>query len=90
MDDAQLAQRFGAIEQQLRLISEHLGLSSPAFASDGLTAPGLGEPASPSASGLPAEVLELAQAGHTTQAISRLRQLTGASLLEAKRAIDAL
>jgi ribosomal protein L7/L12 len=90
MDDAQLAQRFGAIEHQLRLISEHLGLAGPPFLGDAPTAQAVGGSASSGAAGLPTEVLELAQAGHTTQAISRLRQLTGASLLEAKRAVDAL
>ena len=34
VDDAQLAVRFGAIEQQLRLISEHLGLDGPSFVGD--------------------------------------------------------
>ena len=41
-------------------------------------------------SALPAEIVELAQAGHKIEAIKRLRTLTGASLLEAKRAVDAL
>ena len=31
MDDAALARRFGAIEAQLALISEHLGLECPPF-----------------------------------------------------------
>jgi ribosomal protein L7/L12 len=88
VDDAQLATRFTAIERQLTLISQQLGISCPPFARD------LAEPAADAsghdASGLPVEVVELARAGHTTQAISRLRQLTGASLLEAKRAVDAL
>jgi ribosomal protein L7/L12 len=81
MDDPTLMTRFAAIEAQLRVISDHLGIACPPFASDVVTA---------GASGLPTEVLELAQAGHTTQATARLRELTGASLLEAKRAIDAL
>jgi hypothetical protein len=38
VDDAQLATRFGAIEQQLGLISQHLGIDCPPFASDGLVA----------------------------------------------------
>jgi ribosomal protein L7/L12 len=83
VDDALLARRFEAIERQLRLISEQLGIDCPPFAGDALAPAGSGP-------GLPGEVVELARAGHTTQAISRMRQLTGASLLEAKRAVDAL
>ena len=98
MDDEQLAKRFGAIERQLRTISLHLGLDCPPFPSDGLTTEvtasaegwsstgGTGS----SQSALPAEIVELARAGHKIEAIKRLRTLTGASLLEAKRAIDAL
>jgi large subunit ribosomal protein L7/L12 len=97
MDDVQLAKRFAAIEHQLRIVSEHLGLECPPFASDGV--PTEAERAAdgrPTASGqgdrsaLPDEVVDLARAGHTTEAISKLRHLTGASLLEAKRAVDGL
>jgi hypothetical protein len=77
MDDEQLAQRFGAIERQLRMISVHLGVDCPPFPSDGQ-------------SGLPADIVELARSGHKIEAIKRLRALTGASLLEAKNAVDAL
>jgi len=87
MDDAQLAKRFGAIESQLRRISEHLGIDCPAFAG---AAAGTPRGEAPAPSGLPADVVELARAGHTTQAISKLRELTGATLVEAKRAVDAL
>ena len=87
MDDAQLARRFGAIESQLRRISEHLGIDCPPFVGTTAETPG-GESSDPS--GLPPEVVELARAGHATQAVSKLRALTGASLLEAKRAVDAL
>jgi ribosomal protein L7/L12 len=101
MDDAQLAQRLGAIERQLRLVSEQLGVDCPRFAGDGLAGDGLageaersedGRPATAEAdkSGVPGEVVDLARSGHATEAISRLRRLTGASLLEAKRAVDAL
>lgn len=80
MDDAALARRFGAIEAQLALISEHLGLECPPFpAATGSTD-----------GGVPAEVLELARGGKEIQAISRLRQLTGVSLVEAKRVVDGL
>ena len=80
MDDAALALRFVAIEAQLALISEHLGLECPPFpAATGSTD-----------GGVPAEVLELARGGKEIQAISRLRQLTGVSLVEAKRVVDGL
>jgi len=93
MDDPTLVRRFGLIEQQLRLISEHLGIPCPSFASDGLasTAPsGAGSMAPSTMDGVPEEVVELARAGRTTEAVSRLRALTGASLLEAKRTVDSL
>ena len=80
MDDAALAQRFGAIEEQLKLISQHLGVECPPFAGAAGAADGA----------VPTEVLELAQAGKEIQAISRLRQLTGMSLVEAKRIVDGL
>jgi ribosomal protein L7/L12 len=84
VDDAQLARRFGLIEQQLRALSEHLGVECPVFASDGSPAGAAAGPA------VPAAVLELARAGKSTQAISEFRKLTGASLLEAKRVVDSL
>jgi len=94
MDDVLLARRFGIIEQQLRLISEHLGIECPPFVDSGTPAAGTTASseanAEPGPSGLPPEVVELARAGHATQAISLLRSLTGVSLLEAKRAVDAL
>ncbi len=87
--------RFERIEQQLRVLSEHLGVPCPAFASDGA-------PADPQAAGIleatvtapasnvPAEVLEPARAGKSIQAISAFRRLTGASLVEAERVVDSL
>jgi ribosomal protein L7/L12 len=95
VDDSQLTRRFELIEQQLRVISEHLGVPCPAFAGDGVhvEAPA-GEMAvatvSGPASSVPAEVVELARAGKSIQAISALRRLTGASLVEAKRVVDPL
>ncbi len=81
MDDPTLVKRFAALEAQLRLISEKLDIPCPPF-------PTQTGPAQPG--GLPAEVVELAEQGHATRAVARLRELTGASLLEAKRAVDAL
>jgi ribosomal protein L7/L12 len=39
---------------------------------------------------VPAEVVELARAVKSIQAISAFRKLTGATLLEARRVVDAL
>jgi ribosomal protein L7/L12 len=96
MDDAQLAIRLGAIERQLKIVSAQLGVDCPPFVSDVLASESQPTPAggptlgNADKSGLPSEVVDLARSGHTTEAISRLRHLTGASLLEAKRAVDAL
>jgi ribosomal protein L7/L12 len=84
VDDAQLIRRFELIEQQLRVLSQHLGVECPVFAGDASPAGGGTD------SAVPAAVLELARAGKSTQAISEFRKLTGASLLEAKRVVDSL
>jgi hypothetical protein len=97
MDDVQLSERLGAIERQLRIISSHLGIDCPPFASD-LTGTRAEVPAGGWSlgatqslqSGLPADIVDLARTGHKIEAIKRLRMLTGASLREAKDAIDAL
>jgi ribosomal protein L7/L12 len=97
VDDVQLARRFAAIERQLTIVSEHLGVDCPPFASDAVptaerTADGLKPTTTAECdpSALPHEIVDLARAGHTVEAISKLRRLTGATLLEAKRAVDAL
>jgi large subunit ribosomal protein L7/L12 len=83
VDDAQLAQRFAALEQQVKLLSDQLGVECPAF-------PGaVPAPAEP-AGGVPDAVVELARAGDTKKAISMLRMMTGATLLEAKKIVDGL
>jgi hypothetical protein len=82
MDDTQLARRFAIIEKQLRAISQHLGIDCPEFASDGLESAG--------ASGVPAEVVQLARSGKAIQAISLLCKMTGATLVEAKKVVDSL
>ena len=46
--------------------------------------------ATESSVGVPDEVVELARAGDTTKAISMLRMMTGATLLEAKKIVDSL
>ena len=90
MDDALLARRCEILEAQVKLLSDHLGLSSPAF--PGAVAPPSppGAASAPGAGQVPDEVLELVRAGKTTQAISQYRHLTGATLVEAKRIVEAL
>jgi len=92
MDDAQLARRFEMLEAQVKVLSDHLGLSSPPF--PGAVAPSIpadDTSASAATSGqVPDEVLELARAGKTTQAISLYRRLTGTTLLEAKTIVESL
>jgi ribosomal protein L7/L12 len=95
VDDSQLLRRFELIEQQMRVLSEHLGVPCPVFASDGaqveVQAAGIpGATAAVPAASVPAEVLELARSGKSIQAISAFRRLTGASLVEAKRVVDSL
>lgn len=91
MDDVLLTQRLRALEAQVKLLSDHLGVTCPPFvgATGAMDETGNAEP-SPAAGQLPNEVLELARAGKTTQAISAYRRLTGASLLEAKTIVDRL
>jgi ribosomal protein L7/L12 len=91
MDDAQLARRFEILEAQVKLLSDHLGLSAPLFpGSVGDSTPTEGSAGSASGGGVPDEVVELASAGKTTQAISLYRRLTGATLLEAKKIVEGL
>ena len=87
MDDIQLAKRFAALEAQVKLLSDQAGLACPPFPGAGGAADGQSSPAT---SQMPDEVVALARAGKTTQAISAYRRLTGASLLEAKRTVEDL
>jgi ribosomal protein L7/L12 len=75
MDDSSLIRRLAVLEQQVRLLSQTVGVTCPAFPSDG--------------DGLPAEVVELLRHGKKLQAIKRLRELTGVGLAEAKAAVDS-
>lgn len=98
MDDAELSQRFAAIEAQLVLISQHLGVSCPAFASTAFRPPaafgGHGSPPPPGANPMmPAyqlEVIALLRAGEKIKAIKAFREATGCSLIEAKEAVERL
>ena len=77
------------LEAQVKLLSDHLGLASPPFPGSAPTAASSGGAAA-STGQVPDEVIELARAGKTTQAISAYRHLTGATLLEAKTIVDGL
>ena len=91
MDDVLLAQRLRGLEAQVKLLSDHLGVACPPFVgATGLIDETGHEQSSPSAGHLPDEVVELARAGKTTQAISAYRRLTGATLLEAKTTVERL
>lgn len=85
MEDPHVYRRLALLEQQVRLLSERLGVPCPTFGSDvGATAPGLLE------GGVPAEVVALARAGNAIAAIKLFRELTGAGLREAKEVVDSL
>jgi large subunit ribosomal protein L7/L12 len=87
MDDAQLAERLAVLEQQVKLLSDQLGVECPPF-------PGAVEVdavATPSALGdVPDDVVALARAGHTDKAISMLRMMTGITKSEAREIVDNL
>jgi ribosomal protein L7/L12 len=70
----QYRERFKAIETQLALISEKLGLPYE----------------NPNDADVPAEVRELAQAGKRLDAVKRYRILTGASLDVAQDVVSKL
>ena len=77
--------RLGMLEQQVRVLSEALGVPCPAFTSD------VGSAASPQQGGIvPAEVVSLARSGNAIAAIKLLREITGADLREAKAIVDSL
>jgi hypothetical protein len=98
MDDYQLTKRLEAIEAQLLLVSQHLGVPCPPFASTGFAAVGGGLPAPtstplggpPPLSPAQLEIVSLARSGNKLEAIKRYRELTGADLAEAKRAVEAM
>ncbi len=51
---------------------------------------GLGLASAPAGSGVPAEVVALAQGGKKIEAIKRYRELTGVGLREAKDVVDRI
>jgi ribosomal protein L7/L12 len=84
MDDMQMIQRLAALEAQVLLLSQHVGVPCPTFASTG---PQFGHTSPLDPLG---EVAALAREGRKIDAIKRYRELTGADLGEAKRAVEAM
>jgi ribosomal protein L7/L12 len=85
MEDPLVYRRLALLEQQVRLLSERVGVPCPTFGSDvGATAQ------SQFGGSVPAEVVALARAGNAIAAIKRFRELTGAGLREAKEVVDSL
>jgi ribosomal protein L7/L12 len=84
MEDAHLYRRLALLEQQVRLLSERLGVPCPTFGSDVGATSGVLE------GGVPSEVVALARAGNAIAAIKLYRELTGAGLREAKDVVDSL
>lgn len=85
MKDRDVYRRLALLEQQVRLLSEQLGVPCPTFGSDvGATPTGQLE------GGVPSEVVALARAGNAIAAIKLFRELTGAGLREAKAVVDSL
>ncbi len=97
MDELQVIQRLATIEAQLLVVSQHLGIPCPPFAStvlqggamtppnNGLTGP----PPAPQPAWVN-EVTSLARAGNSIHAIKLFRESTGCSLLEAKEAVEKI
>jgi large subunit ribosomal protein L7/L12 len=78
---ALINRRLALLEQQVRLLSDTVGVPCPTFASDVAAA---------EHGGVPAEVVALARGGNAIAAIKLYRELTGAGLREAKDIVDSL
>ena len=74
-DDTGVTRRIRRLEAQVALLSEKLGVPFEEI--------GAG-------SGIPQEVVDLAQSGNKIQAIKRYRELTGVGLAEAKDVVDGI
>jgi ribosomal protein L7/L12 len=74
-DDTGVTRRIRRLEAQVALLSEKLGVPFEEIGAD---------------SGIPQEVVDLAQSGNKIQAIKRYRELTGVGLAEAKDVVDGI
>ncbi len=90
MQEQPLELRLATIEHQLRTISAHLGIPFPAPGMPG--APVSGPPPGWGAGdpGLTPDVVQLVRSGNVIAAIKRYREITGASLGDAKAAVEAV
>jgi ribosomal protein L7/L12 len=84
MEDPHIYRRLALLEQQVRLLSDRLGVPCPTFGSDVGTTSGVIE------NGVPSEVVALARSGNAIAAIKLYQKLTGAGLREAKDIVDNL
>ncbi|OBI12494.1 MULTISPECIES: ribosomal protein L7/L12 [unclassified Mycobacterium] len=84
MEDPHIYRRLALLEQQVRLLSDRLGVPCPTFGSDVGATSGVLE------NGVPSEVVALARSGNAIAAIKLYRELTGAGLREAKDIVDNL
>ena len=89
MEDSTIAHRFALLEAQVKLLSDQAGLACPPFASAGVVGAAGGQSA-PATSQPLDEVIALKRAGKTTQAVVAYRRLTGATMLEALRAVEGI
>jgi ribosomal protein L7/L12 len=80
VDWSELQPRFQAISQRMEIIEKQVALISER----------LGMPFEPMSSGVPVDVISLANEGKTLEAIKLYRQLTGASLDEARGIVASL
>lgn len=84
MEDPLVYRRLALLEQQVRLLSDRLGVPCPTFGSDVGATSGVLE------NGVPSEVVGLARSGNKIAAIKLYCELTGAGLREAKEIVDSL
>jgi large subunit ribosomal protein L7/L12 len=84
MEDPLVYRRLALLEQQVRLLSDRLGVPCPTFGSEVGATSGVLE------NGVPSEVVALARSGNAIAAINLYRELTGAGLREAKDVVDSL
>ena len=85
MTEAELTKAINRIDKRLDWIEESLGRVA------GLQYVPMGRSDTrPDASGVPADVVELARAGKTMDAVARYRELTGVDFAHARQVIDGL
>jgi ribosomal protein L7/L12 len=83
--ESQLENAISRIDKRLDWIEEHLGrVAELQYVPMGRSN------TRPDASGVPADVLELARAGNKIFAIKRYRELTGVDIAHAREVIDSL